>query len=482
LKKKFVTNLALLLLLNLLVKPFWIGIDIVVQNKVGPEQYGIYFALLQFTFLFNILLDLGITNYNNRNIAQNHHLLSKHFSNLIAIRLILGVFYLVVSLIGAYFFNWDQKEIKLLLLLLFNQFLLSFILYMRSNLSGLHLFRTDSFVSVLDRFLMIIICSLLLWGKVTDAPFKIEWFVYVQTAAYLLTTIVVFLLVLARLEFFRFKFDFSFFRVILRQSYPYAMLILLMTFYTRINPLMLKLLLPDGNFQAGIYAQSFRLLDAGSMFAFLFASLLLPIFSRMIKHKEPVGQMVKLSFSMIIVPVIILSSICYFFSAELIGLFYADATQLSIDTFTVLMPGLIFISSTYIFGTLLTANGSLKALNITAGIGFVLNIILNIILVSKFYAVGAAVAAIITQAFTALSQIVISLMIFKFKLNLKKLFPFMAFTLILVIYGIFSSHLTDNWIINITLYAVFGAITAFILGIFSIKDFYRILKYDDTQP
>lgn len=480
-KRKFVTNLALLLLLNLLVKPFWIGIDIVVQNRVGPEQYGNYFALLQFTFLFNILLDLGITNYNNRNIAQNQQLLSKHFSNLIVIRMMLGMLYLFISVVVGIFFKWELQEMKMLLLLLFNQFLLSFVLYMRSNLSGLHLFRTDSLVSVLDRFLMIVICSALLWGKITETDFKIEWFIYTQTAAYLLTALIVFLLVFSKLDFLRPKFDFSFFRVILKQSYPFAMLILLMTFYTRINPLMLKLLLPDGNFQAGIYAQSFRLLDAASMFAFLFASLLLPIFSRMIKQKEPVGQMVKLSFSLIIVPVIILSAISYFFSTEIIELFYAKTTDLSITTFTILMPGLIFISTSYIFGTLLTANGSLRVLNIMAAIGFVLNIVLNLILIPRLYSVGSATAAIITQAFTAISQIIISLYIFRFKLSFKKLFPFVSFTIILVVYGIFSSHLTDNWIINMLLYAVFGAITAFIFRIFSIKDFYRILKYDDAE-
>ncbi len=74
-QKKFLTNLGLLLFLNLLIKPFWVlGIDRSVQNAVGAEDFGFYFSILNFSFLFNILLDLGITNFNNRNIAQNSHL------------------------------------------------------------------------------------------------------------------------------------------------------------------------------------------------------------------------------------------------------------------------------------------------------------------------------------------------------------------------------------------------------------------------
>ncbi len=63
-KRKFVTNLALLLFLNLLVKPVYaFGIDVGVQNAVGARAYGNYFILLNFSLIFQILLDLGIENF-----------------------------------------------------------------------------------------------------------------------------------------------------------------------------------------------------------------------------------------------------------------------------------------------------------------------------------------------------------------------------------------------------------------------------------
>ena len=38
-KKRFITNLALLILLNLLIKPFWFfGVEVGVQNRVGEED------------------------------------------------------------------------------------------------------------------------------------------------------------------------------------------------------------------------------------------------------------------------------------------------------------------------------------------------------------------------------------------------------------------------------------------------------------
>ena len=60
--KPYYRSLSLLIGLNLLVKPLWIlGIDRPVQNIVGHEAYGTYFALFNLTLILNILLDMGIT-------------------------------------------------------------------------------------------------------------------------------------------------------------------------------------------------------------------------------------------------------------------------------------------------------------------------------------------------------------------------------------------------------------------------------------
>src|SRR5210317_806731 len=97
-KKKFLGNFFFVLVLNLLVKPLWLfGIDVAVQNRVGVEEYGFYYPIFSFSILLNILLDLGITNYNNRNIAQHHQLLSKHISNIVFLKFLLAIFYFIVS-------------------------------------------------------------------------------------------------------------------------------------------------------------------------------------------------------------------------------------------------------------------------------------------------------------------------------------------------------------------------------------------------
>ena len=87
-QRAFLVNLALVMVLNLVVKPFYIlGIDAGVQDAVGPATYGTYAALLSLGFLLNILLDLGITNYNTRHIAQHTEQMGAHVGGLAGVRI-----------------------------------------------------------------------------------------------------------------------------------------------------------------------------------------------------------------------------------------------------------------------------------------------------------------------------------------------------------------------------------------------------------
>ena len=483
-RKKFVTNLAFVLLLNLLFKPFWIfGIDRTVQNTVGAESYGLYLALFNFSLIFSIILDIGITNFNNKNIAQNNNILSKHLSNIVTIKFLLAIVYAIVTIGIAFAIGWDSVKIYLLLFLIFNQFLSSFILYLRSNLSGLHLFKTDSFISVLDKILMIVFVGYLLLNPETNQKgvFRIEWFIYSQTLAYLLTLLITFLILFRKLDFFKIRFDRTFFIAFFKKSYPYALLVLLMSFYNRIEPIMLERLLPEniGASQAGIYAQSYRILDASSQFSLLFAGLLLPIFAKMIKQKEDIGKLLQFSFSLIIIPAIVLAVVAFNYSSEIMELLYHEHIDVSSKILGILMLGFVFISTTYIFGTLLTANGSMKQLNIMASFGMLFNVGINLYLIPNFMAEGASYSSLMTQGITALIQVFIAYKIFKFKINFKYLFSLTAFILLIASLGYFSKEISDNWILNVSIFIVFSTIIAFATKLIGVKSIYRIIKYDE---
>jgi O-antigen/teichoic acid export membrane protein len=481
LKRKFVTNLILLVALNLLIKPFWVlGIDRTVQNMVGAESYGLYFALFNFSMILNILLDLGITSFNNRNISQHRFLLHKHLSHIVGLKLILAVVYTIFSLVAAAVIGYGNIQFHLLIFLIINQFLISFTLYLRSNISALHLFRTDSLISVLDRTLMIIICSVLLFTNVTGGDFRIEWFVYAQTVAYVLTALITMAILASKSGKFVIRVNRKFSLVFLKKSYPYALLILLMAFYNRIDSVMLERMLPDplGKQEAGIYAQAFRLLDAVAMFGALVAGLLLPMFASMIKRKEPVGPIVNLAMALLFVPSVIIAVSSLLYDKDIMSLLYHSHIEDSADILGLLMTGFIGIATTYIFGTLLTANGSIKKLNIMAAGGMILNITLNLILIPRFYALGSAVASMVTQLATALAQALIAAHLFRLKPGRVFMIKMIAFFAAVVVFGILSRQLDHR---TAGYFGMIGAslLFAFFTGLINLKNLYEIIAFKE---
>jgi O-antigen/teichoic acid export membrane protein len=480
LKRKFITNLLLLLFLNVLIKPFWIfGIDRHVNNLVGVENFGLYSSLLSFSMILNILLDLGITNYNNKNISQHQQLMKKHISNIVGLKFLLAGFYAIICLMVALIIGYDAIQLHLLVFLIFNQFLISFTFYLRSNISGMHLFRTDSFLSVLDRSLMIIICSVLLFTNIIHHIFKIEWYVYAQTAAYLVASLITLGVVLSHTGKLKFQFDRRFFIVFLRKSYPYALLILLMSFYNRMDSVMLERLLPDplGKEQSGIYYQAFRLLDAVSMFGVLFAGLLLPIFARMIKKKEDIGSMVQLSFLLLFIPAIIISVSSGFYSNQIMDFLYKSNIELSASILQLLMISFLGIATTYIFGTLLTANGSIRQLNWMALTGMGINIGLNIILIPQMQALGSAWASLATQLFTAMAQTTLAVVILKLTINYRLIGKLILFVCFVFLAGYFSRQI-NVWYLGYAVMIGTSIAFAFISRLINLKALTEIIRND----
>ena len=410
-QKKFLSGLFWILLANLLVKPLWIlGVEVGVQNAVGNATYGFYAALFNFSYIFNILLDFGITNYNTRNIAQHPQLIQKHLSGILGIKLCLFAVYLVVTFTVGLMMGYGSEEFRLLVWLTVAQFLNSLILYLRSNFEGLLLFRWDSLFSVLDRLLMIVICGCLLWTPLRER-FNIYWFVYAQVVAYGVTAALAFAVIVRKAKFHRLCWDWRFFLVVLKQSAPFALLVLLMASYNRIDPILLRRLATDAD--AGIYAGAFRLLDALTMIAYLVSVALLPVFSRLCREKGQVADIVRIVFWPMMLFSVGAALCCALCGETLMEWLFPGRGMLYVPVFRVVIFGLIPIGLTYIFGTLLTAGGYLKQLNIFAATTLVINVIVNLVLIPRMGAVGSAWASLVSQSFIALVQFVIAIRFFR---------------------------------------------------------------------
>lgn len=475
-KKHFITNLSLLIFLNLLIKPIWFfGIEVGVQNSVGEEIYGFYFSLFNFAFILNMLLDVGINNYNNRAIARNPGLLKENLAAIVPLKLFLSLIYAGVVLVSGKILGYSLAQFQMLGILVFNQFLSSFILYFRTNISGLQLFRTDSLLSVMDRTLMILFTGLLLWGNITSKAFQIEWFVYAQTVSYTLTLITSAAIVRIRSGSFIKLIRISASIKVLRASYPFALLLLLMALFNRVDSVMLERLLENGWEQAGIYAQSYRIFEAATQFSLLFAMLLLPMFSRMIQLKQNVNELIRIALSLLMTTGLFAALVSNFYKFEIIDLLYRTSAPYSSTIFGILMIGFIFVSISYLYGTLLTANHSLRHLNIAAALTVTLNIGLNLTLIPRYQALGAAISSLASQAFYAILQVILSIHLLKIPKN-SDIFVRVAWFLVINLIIGYLSQFIPGWIPGMLLLSATCIGSSILLGLIRLSKIMALLR------
>ncbi len=411
-RKEFLANIVLLVLVNLLIKPFFIfGIDLTVQNAVVADEYGLYFALLNWAYIFQIIGDFGLQNFNTKLVSGHPHLLRKYFPKLLIIRLLLGFAYLTIALAAAVFIGqYKLPALGMLSLLLFNQFLVQMALYLRSNISGLGHYRLDSLFSALDKFLMLLFCgaALVWWKWYGTGAFQMYWFIWAQTAALLLTVGVV-AIALHRMYPLRWRpvggTDRRILLVLLRKSLPFAVVVLLMGIYNRLDGILLERILSDGAFHSNIFAGAYRILDALNMFGYLFASLLLPMFARQLASREAVQPLVSISFRLIWTGAF---TACVAISAhghDLAAIMFDSHTEYRGEVNSVLIWSFLAVCITYVFSTLLTAGEQLRAMSKVFLAGILLDIVLNISLLHSHKAVGAAIASLCTQWFVALGMV-----------------------------------------------------------------------------
>ena len=466
-QQKFISNLVLMIILNLLVKPAAIfGIDAEIQNRVGSENYGLYFSLLNFSFLFNILMDFGINNFTTKSVAQYPNAAITYLGKILSLRILLFLFYAVFTLSVGFIIGWGTVELSLLLFLVINQLFVTLIAYARSHFGGLLMFRTEALISVLDRFLLIIFCGVLLYFPISDVPFRIEWFVWIQTFCYGITLLVAFTILLKKIGLPKIKHNHLFSYAIIKRSFPYALLILLMMIYTRIDSVMIERLHENGKSEAGFYAQGFRVLDAFFMLAMIFSNLLYPIFSKMFSDKSSIVSLLTTAGKLLIGGAFGMSILCYFHADRILGWIYDDYSISSIYSFQLIMFAFVGMCSSLIFGTLLTAHGSLRFLNLTALAGIFVNIGLNLYLIPTYGASGAAFATLCTQSSVSLVQLLYCLVHFNLRPNLIIIVQFFGFITAMVLLGFYFPVSSNGWFL---LLVIAMAICLFIFRLIDLK-------------
>lgn len=472
----FLRNLGLVLVLNLAIKPLYIfGIDRSVQNAVGPEDYGLFFALFNFSYLFQILHDLGVQNFNHVHFSKHPKLINKYLPSILGSKMVMSLVYLLVIMMLAMALDYDISWYPLLGMIAINHILISLALLLRTSLSAQGFYRLDSILSVTDKMVLIILVGIVLIRPSWRALITIEFFVYAQTFAFATAAVIALILlkIKGQVHIKNVKFNKSFHLWLVRRSLPFALVLLLMSLYTRMDAVMLERMLSNGQYQAGLYAAGYRLLDAANMLGVLCAGLLMPMMSKNMSDRDGLASLQNVAFRFMWTAGLLGVVASVFFADEIMSLLYTDSTADWSAVFAMLMGSYLATCMAYVFGTMLTAGEKLKSMNKIFLVGVMLNFVLNLIMIPRLQAYGSALATVVTQSVVSIALVVTSLRLYS--LDWRSLALGRAALIGIGIISLFYlvDSLTFPWMINCSLGILGGLLISHVLGFLPFSTFTR---------
>lgn len=467
-QKQFAQNIFLLLGINLIIKPLYVlGIDAQVYNQVGDQAYGVYFALFNFCFLFQIFLDVGLQNYNSKIVSQNRAGVAEQFSYVLGTKLMLIIVFLSAISLAGMLIGYPSSYFGILAGVGVIMILQSMYVYLRSHFSALGFFKTESWLSALDKLLMIGIIGFQIYiVKEVD----IYSFMGGQIVA-LVVAIIVVLLLLGRKFSLSAKFSITKSKGLLGISFPFALVFILMTLYTRMDGVMLERLLDDEGKAAGIYSSAYRLLDAANIIGYLFAMLLIPMFAKLLGDKSDVNPLTRTATGLLLTASTIISILCWHYASDLMHWIYTDISLVNVETFKLLMVSFWFMTMSYIYGALITSSGELRVFNGIFLIGIVVNWALNLYLIPQQGAYGAAMATLATQAMVFLGQFLLAKSKFKLSYSASYILKASLFVGISFALVYFLAHkLSFLWFFEVLIAGIILLLVSFLLGFFRLDE------------
>ena len=391
----FYSSLTLMIVLNLVIKPAWVfGIDRQVQNQVGVAEYGIYFSLFNLSVVFIFLLDWGLTTFFNRQLAMQD---SSH-SNLgsfLQLKLLFSLVYALVVCAAAWITGVQHWDIVFYVILI--QVFYSLFMFFRAILTARQFFSTDSWLSVIDKSLMLLVAGFLLYYPPLHGLMTIERFAWLQALCLAVAMIIAGICLWKRKLLHHLRFSGFPTAQVFKQALPFALIVLLMSMHARLDAFLLERMSGNGAYEAGIYAAAYRLLDASNMVGSITALFLLPYIVQRWSNKHDINEVILTGRHWLMMFSIGISAVMVFMGDWVQMTLYHHQDQNAVGILQWCLPALIGYSLTHVYGTALTATGHIRSFCWIVFSAALLNIVLNVLLIPSFGARGCCIAALCSQ-------------------------------------------------------------------------------------
>jgi len=440
-----------------------------ITRYLGQDGFGYYSTILAFLFFFTVFADFGLYYICVREISKPNADEKKIASNAFTLRFFVGLFIFSLAPLVVLFFPYPS-EIKIGVIiagigfwLMSNQQVLIGIFQKYLKMDKIAL------AELLGRVVQLTLVLFFIWQQR-----NFLFIVSALTIGALVNFILVFLFSHKYVPI-SFQFDFSYWRFLLKNSFPLALASIFVLIYFRLDTIMLSLMKPITD--VGIYNLAYKFLESLLFFPAMFVGLIMPLMSKYaFSAPNKFKDIIQKTLDVLLIFVIPLIIGTFFLSQRLVVLVGGEDFILSGGVLNILIiaTGIIFLG--VLFSNMIISLEKQKTLTYIYGLGAVINLVTNFIFIPRYSYYGAAGTTVLTELVVTVLMVGVIYKTLKTFPSFVSVFKYILAGLImgLMLYFLAQWPLLVLVILAILVYFSF----LWLIGGISIKDILVLVKKD----
>ncbi len=447
-KKNFMYNSVyqiMIMIIPLITTPY-------ISRTIGPEGVGMYsysFSIAQYYVLF---IMLGLNNYGNRTIAMvkdNNELLSTTFCNIYTMQVALGIIINSVYLIYSFFIA-ENFNITIIM----GIYVLSACFDINWFFFGLEKFKSITVRNIIIK----IITTVMIFIFVKEKN-DIYVYCFIMVIGIILSQLVLWPYACKIISFK--KPTWNGIKIHIKPNLVLFLTVLAVSLFKIMDKIMLGVI--TNTQQVGFYESSERVITIPTALVTSLGTVMLPRMSNMFANNSEKTS--TFLYKSILLAMFLSTSMSFGIMSVakvFVPIFYGSGYEQCINLFLVLLPSCIFFAFGNVIRTQYLLPKKMDRVYVISGfLGAFVNIVINLLLIPQFGALGAAIGTFFAEAVVCIYQSYMVRMFVDLKKYIKKSMPFLFSGLGMFLFLYNFNFFIDNQIILLIVMIIVGIFVYF---------------------
>jgi O-antigen/teichoic acid export membrane protein len=422
-----------------------------ISKFLGVEGFGNYSTIFSFHAVFQIFSSFGLKTLLTRETAQEKKLGVKYLLHGIAISIPFSFLSMIVMCLLVFYMGYSQELLIASLLVSVSLIATSLIDCYEGTLTGYQDIKIIGYLWTIENIIRVAVSILFLY-----MGFGLFSIVIVFTALKFSTVLFYSLYMRKYVKGHLPQLDFKFLLMLYRAARPFAIIMVFVTLYWKIDIIMLSKM--RGIEEVGFYSAAYRFVWLFIVLISSFVTSVFPVISEYFKLNTRSFEMTcKKSIQYMLIIGLPICLLIYFWSERLILAIYGIEYEKSITVLKLLILTVIPYGISEIFAHALIASKNQKIDLVINGLAVIINFILNFLFIPKWGYLGATIATTVSMHMYLFMQIPFILKrILRFNPSRLLLFSLKIVVCLAAIYSVvdymYSIHLWIGTMLSMLIY------------------------------